>query len=272
METEVVVHSYEWTTGKDSETGYTTIHGWCLDRDSKPNLLRFHDFDIFCYVELPLVLNNSYVRWQGYREKLIYDAICYKLGDDRPHRYMFVQKEKLYFYKGKGPNGGAKTYPMLLLCFHSVSSMMACKKKLGYPFKVRGLKGGNEEIMVSVRVWETHIPLERKLLTLRDCRYCQWFKIKGIKVLGEDKISTLGSEFIEKLRMRVKGTLKRGRKPGPSKATDGMVSTDKPVVDTTDNDLDGDVDDEDLEIEDVAESAPINEVFVRMQKIAGLIK
>jgi hypothetical protein len=88
----------------------------------------------------------------------------------------------------------------------------------------------------------------------------------------EDEVSTLGSEFIEKLRMRVKGTLKRGRKPGPSKATDGMVSTNKPVAGATDTDLDGDVDDEDLEIEDVAESAPINEVFVRMQKIAGLIK
>lgn len=89
---------------------------------------------------------------------------------------------------------------------------------------------------------------------------------------SEDELSMLGAEFIEKLRMRVKGTLRRGRPAMPSKAKDGMVAAMKNIANSEDVDMDGDVDDEDLEIEDVAESAPINEVFVRMQKIAGLIK
>ena len=196
-ETEVICHSYDWGTGKDPETGYSTINCWGLNRESQPVMLRIHDFDAFCYVELPLILNNTFVNWEGYREKLVYEAICNKLGeDDRPHRYMFVRREKLYFFKGLTADGKPKTYPMLLLCFHSIESMMSCKRKLSYPFKIRGLKGGNDETMVPLRVWETNIPIVRKLLTLRDCKFSQWFKIKGVKVTGEDKISTLENEYV----------------------------------------------------------------------------
>lgn len=191
MSTEVVTHPYDWNIEKDAGTGNTVIYCWSLDRDSKPYLLRFPNFDIFCYVELPLVLNNSFVNWNGYRKQLVFDSICEKLGDDRPHRYMLVYREKIYFYKGQN-----KKYPMLLLCFHSVDQMMKCRNKLKFPFKVRGLKGGKDLTTISVKVWETHIPVERKLLTLRNMRYTQWFKVQGKLVTGGDKISTLEREYI----------------------------------------------------------------------------
>ena len=85
---------------------------------------------------------------------------------------------------------------------------------------------------------------------------------------NEEELEVLGSEFIEKLRMRVMGTLKRGRKLGASTAKDGMMAAMKNVMNTSDEDGDGDVDDEDLD--KVSES--LNESFTRMQKIAGLIK
>jgi hypothetical protein len=87
---------------------------------------------------------------------------------------------------------------------------------------------------------------------------------------SEDELAMLGAEFIEKLRMRVKGTLRRGRPAMPSKAKDGMIAAMKNVANAEDTDMDGDVDDEDLE--DIAESASINESFTRMQKLAGIIK
>lgn len=86
----------------------------------------------------------------------------------------------------------------------------------------------------------------------------------------EDELAMLGSEFIEKLRMRVMGTLRRGRKVGPSKAKDGMVAAVQNAMDTSDEDGDGDVDDEDLELKENTES--LNESFIRMQKLAGVIK
>ena len=190
---DVIVHAYDWKIGENQETGYTSIHSWCLDKNSDPYLLRFDGFDCFCYVELPLYLNNSYVRWDGFRQRLIYQKICDLLGDDAPYRHIFQEKEKYYYYKGKN-----KKYPMLLLCFHSLESMNKCKNKLKFAFKVNGLRGGNardDQTMVPIKVWETHIPLVRKLLTLRNSKFSQWFNIKGVKVEGDDKISTLEREY-----------------------------------------------------------------------------
>ena len=195
MQSVPAVHSYSWETSVDAESGYTTINCWALDRNSQPHLLRIHEFDAFCYVELPLFINNSPVNWQGFREKIIYDTICFILGDeDQPYRYRYELKEKIYFYKGKN-----KKYPMLLLCFRSLKSMQMCKNKLKRAFKVYGLKGGTKKddvTTLAVRVWETHIPLERKMLTLRNCKFSQWFNIKGVFVQGEDKISTLENEYV----------------------------------------------------------------------------
>ena len=56
----------------------------------------------------------------------------------------------------------------------------------------------------------------------------------------------------------------------PSKTKDGMVAAMKNMADAEDVDMDGDVDDEDLD--DIAESTSINESFNRMQKLAGIIK
>lgn len=123
MET-ITVHSYDWETGTDNNTGYTTINCWGLNRDSKPYLLRFHDFDVFCYLELPKFLDNRFVRWEGEKHKLVYHTLCEKLEEDRPYRYKFEMKEKYYYYKGEN-----KYYPMILLCFRSISSMKTCLNK-----------------------------------------------------------------------------------------------------------------------------------------------
>jgi hypothetical protein len=79
---------------------------------------------------------------------------------------------------------------------------------------------------------------------------------------NEAELATLGAEFIEKLRMRVKGTLKRGRKADPTKVKDGMKKTLKGIM-GLDTDEDGIIDD--FEDED-----EIDESFIRMQKLAGI--
>ena len=67
--------------------------------------------------------------------------------------------------------------------------MNVCRNKLKHPFKVFGLRGGDkkgDETMVAVRVWESQVPLVRKMLTLRNSNFSQWFKIKGIKVTKQN--------------------------------------------------------------------------------------
>ena len=77
---------------------------------------------------------------------------------------------------------------------------------------------------------------------------------------NEAELATLGAEFIEKLRMRVKGTLRRGRPADPTKVKDGLKKTLKGIM-SLDTDEDGIIDDFEDEID---------ESFVRMQKLAGL--
>ena len=98
---------------------------------------------------------------------------------------------------------------------------------------------------------------------------------------NEAELETLGAEFIEKLRMRVKGTLRRGRPADPTKVKDGLKKTLKGIM-GLDTDEDGIIDD--FEDEDVIDESlkatnktnktmkkPLNEEFKRMQKLAGLI-
>jgi len=97
---------------------------------------------------------------------------------------------------------------------------------------------------------------------------------------NEAELETLGAEFIEKLRMRVKGTLRRGRPSDPTKVKDGLKKTLKGIM-SLDTDEDGIIDD--FEDEDVIDELlkatnktnktmkkTLNEEFKRMQKLAGL--
>jgi hypothetical protein len=88
-----------------------------------------------------------------------------------------------------------------------------------------------------------------------------------------EELEALGAEFIEKLRARVKGTLKRGRPSNPAKAKDGMMKDLKGLM-SMDTDFDGEIDDldDDFEDEDFLQENTLNESFTRMQKIAGIIK
>ena len=46
---EITVHAYDWKIrDKYDEKERVNIHAWCLDRDSKPYLLRFNDFPAIC--------------------------------------------------------------------------------------------------------------------------------------------------------------------------------------------------------------------------------
>jgi len=181
--TNLTVHSYDWKT-KDSDDGKTLILCWALNRDSKPHLLRFHDFPAYCHIELPLFIGHKRISWTASKAQQVFDTICYMLGEDKPFKFFFKQAEKLYYYRA------GKKYPMMVVLFNTIRSMYNCKNKLNQPFNVKDLG------MIACKVWETNIPIVRKLLTLRNVKYCQWFEIQGVKVMSEDKISTLEEEYV----------------------------------------------------------------------------
>ena len=61
----IVTSIYHW---EESDYQYindshTTILAWGLDRESNPIVLRFEEFPVQCYLELPTVVNKRSYRW-----------------------------------------------------------------------------------------------------------------------------------------------------------------------------------------------------------------
>ena len=92
MTTNLCIHPYDWSIKDEStENGHVVIHCWALDKESKPHLLRFHDFPAYCYVELPLFVKQRRINWSGYKAQQVYETICWKLGQNRTFKYFFKQ-------------------------------------------------------------------------------------------------------------------------------------------------------------------------------------
>jgi len=183
--TEIVVHAYDWVTDDKVEEDHVAIHAWCLDRNSEPYLLRFTDFPAFCHVELPIFINGRPIRWTNQLADRFTEWLSGVLKDDAPEKSLFKMARKIYYYRGN------RKFPMVLLTFKTLRAMQHCEAVLSKPHRIEEFNG-----IVACRVWETSIGIVRKLLTLRKCRYSQWFKINGWKVPDDDKISTLENEYI----------------------------------------------------------------------------
>lgn len=185
---EITVHAYDWKIrDKYDEQERVNIHAWCLDQNSKPYLLRFKDFPAVCTIELPEFIGQNKANWNKEKVETLYNALCKCLDHDAPFKYFPQRKKKLYYYRGE------KTYPMMLLLFKNLNAMKHCKNFLKEPRKFSAF----DNKLLYLKVWETQVPLERKLLTVLKLNYSQWFRITGQKIVDEDqKISTLENEYI----------------------------------------------------------------------------
>ena len=185
MATELIVHAYEWTVEDNFiEDDHTAIYAWCLNRNSESNLIRIHDFPVFCHVELPAYVNRKQQRWDKTTSMYVFEWLKRVLKEDGPEKALFKVTPKLYYYRG------GKKYPMLILMFPTQKAMQKCETFLQKPHNIEPFG------LMPLKVWETQIPLVRKLLTLRECKYAQWFSISGKLVAPEDRISTLDNEYI----------------------------------------------------------------------------
>lgn len=181
----VTVHAYDWTVeDKYTEDDRTAIHAWCLDRDSKPYLIRFNNFPVFCHVELPLFVNGIRFNWNENSAATYVSWLSTVLGDNKPERGLFKMSKKIYYFRGEN------RFPMLLLLFKSIEAMERCENLLRKPHPVRDIG------MVMARMWESSISVVRKLLTLKEMRYSQWFTVEARKVDEEICISSLEREYI----------------------------------------------------------------------------
>jgi DNA polymerase elongation subunit (family B) len=183
MET-LEIHAYDWAI-RDSygDDDNVAIHCWALDKDSNPCLVRYIDFPAFCHVELPLFVRGKKYNWDRSYNTFV-DYLSKRLGDNAPIKHIFKNAKKTYYYRGN------RTFPMLLLCFQNLKSLMKCKYLLDNAIKT------DDWGFIKCNVWEDSISLVRKLLTVKEVRYSQWHRVEATKVEPESKISTIENEYI----------------------------------------------------------------------------
>lgn len=180
----IIVHAYDWKVrDKFGDDDNVNIHCWALNRDSEPCLLRFTDFPAFCHLELPSVVRNHKYVWDRGNTDEFMRMLSFRLGDDAPTRYTFKMSKKTYYYRGD------RKYPMLQLCFSNLAAMQHCANLLANPLKTDNWG------FIKCNVWEDRISIVRKLLTVRDVRFSQWFSINARRVAQDSKIATIQNEY-----------------------------------------------------------------------------
>jgi len=170
----------------NEETGEQNIniHLWCLDRESKPWLVRVTDFPVFCYLELPSVIGGMYFNWDQQEAGKVMDYIKRAMGDNAPTNWVFGKFQKLYYYQAD------KKYPMLFLQFRTLAALDHCKNLFNKPREIRPFGALN------LNMYEHKIDIVRKLFTVRDCNFCSWLLVKGTEIPFDSdlRISTQGTE------------------------------------------------------------------------------
>lgn len=168
---EIISHAFELKVEDNyKDRGVTEVHLWTLDQKNSPHLLRIQDAPIFCHMELPQIIDGRLVQWTHDSAGRLVSQLARMLGDDAPTKWDFSMKPKIYYYRGD------RKFPMLLLMFKTVSAMYHCQNLTNKPRKY------NEFGTMRLDCWETSISTIRKIFSLRDCRYSQWFRIKGQEV------------------------------------------------------------------------------------------
>lgn len=179
------VHAMDWTI-RDmyGDDDHVAIHCWALDRESKPNLLRFNDFPAFCQLEMPMFVRNHLYQWKDASVRTFMTMLSERLGEHAPIRYIFRQAKRTYYYRG------TRTFPMLQLSFSSLQAMQHCSRMMENAIKT------DDWGFIKCNVWEDSISIVRKLLTVRDVKYSQWFSVTAHKVEQENRISTIENEYV----------------------------------------------------------------------------
>lgn len=166
------------------------IRIWCLDRDSKPALLRIENFPNYFYLALPETLNDRPMTWSINSAQLIVSHLTFVLGDKKKMIHNFIPQhlgmmERLYYYYGDN-----NKKPMLMLLFKNGEAMRHAANVCRKGMKVQDLG------LIKGEVLEAEIDVILKLLSKRDLTHACWLTAKGDKVNNATRISTLDQEYI----------------------------------------------------------------------------
>src|SRR5207253_7832592 len=127
-------------------------------------------------------IGSSKITWNEHNIIDITNWLTRVLKNDRPLKYNFEQKNKLYFFR-KG-----QTFPMIRLYFKTFAALKHCKNIVNKPCNIPAIGPINFKIL------EDTISPIRKCFSEKNLAYCQWFRIQGREVLdNNERVSVAGS-------------------------------------------------------------------------------
>lgn len=195
------IQCYDWASS-DRDGGHS-IRAWGHTKDG-PNvlnegeseevrasmlaeqvLLRIDDYEPFCRLELPTLVEGRPVKWNVPALKVYVQWLKGILGSHAPTRVNYKEMEKLYHYSNH------IKFPFLICYFETEEAMRHCVNligKQGYMIDQLGFLKG--------RIWETSITTIHRLVTDARIGYGQWFRAKAQRVPEIEKISSCKYEFI----------------------------------------------------------------------------
>jgi DNA polymerase elongation subunit (family B) len=185
MATEIIAHPYDLSVQDNfQKKGCLNIHMWCLDRESKPVLIRILDYPATLQIELPRFINGRPFDWDQNTATEVIGWLCRQLKEHAPDTFHFHMAEKLYMYRNH------RKSPMVLLTFKTSNAMWKCNDLLKTPQKLGGFG------TIKLEVHELGIQLLRKFCTDTNLGFAQWFKVDGFEIQpdNEERISIGGTE------------------------------------------------------------------------------
>lgn len=164
---------YHWES-RDVD-GHTQILCWAMDEDSNSHLARFENFNAIAVLELPRCINGRFFDWTDVYAEHFFQWIkssFERMNKQAPVSYIFQWNQDLYYYQGK------KRKPYMQLFFRSTAGAKKCQDFFS---KRKEFYIGKQRIgWVDVKVHEMDIPIIRKMLTFRDCKFSGWLKFTGV--------------------------------------------------------------------------------------------
>ena len=184
------VQPYEWASSDRDGSFSIRIynHTRKIDTvDSERVLVRVEDYNPFCRIELPHIVQGKEIKWNVDALKVYSKWLRDILKTDQPIDNGIIYKEmhKLYWHTVEKDNITRKVkYPFLICKFATEAAMKHCValiNKQGYQIPQLGF--------IKSRVWETSISAIHRLVTDSNVGYGQWHEVAVNIVPDLDKIS-----------------------------------------------------------------------------------
>lgn len=172
--------------------GHVSLFLYCFNKRSDSIFITINNFPVYCCIELPAFrsvavaspdgdfrkttyVDGSKIIWDDDLAYSLFNTIVAKINDtnlkkntyhEKPIDYTFSFKRDIYYYNNTNK-------PYLYIYFRTLKGRADFNNLINYPIYLKG------EGYVKLKTHENKISCFRRLMSIKDIKYAQWFTVKG---------------------------------------------------------------------------------------------